>query len=559
VPLPALQIIVVGTLLLLSLVVQTRLWPWRSHVSNIADMLMTLFINIVLLGVAPLLEIDKTGATSVLGTLLCVPVLAPLAISIVVSIWMGWRQMDQSQKRYDVFLCHHKGGAGALARFLKIRLTAYAHCSVFLDADCLESLDGLFDIVRQQTKTFVVILTQELLKRMWCAGEIVTAHKNSIPIVPVKCDGFVKVSDTALEHIPTLWPVDERHSLASYGIQAHDVVQGFKAVLAAPAVDFLRFGDDLDKRACIEKIALQCNLSRRFVNEHSGNPAKARILLTGAVADAEALSVCEICRDMIQKRVQVTCDLVRTEMEVRVKMSYASYFVVLLSRGLLRDPDFARILVAVTSFQLVSHGTSIASKTFSMTSRASDRQLELVSINADPSFEFPGQMFFEELRAFGLGFGPQVGAKIEASYRQLVTVLALPLSPHGSAALMKKQMEQVCTRFKKYSVNNVEGLAKDLAQDDQTDASMMSPACFPGTDSEDGSAFGGSDSLHPLISFPPQSQGGGNTYPPPSPAMSLISRDTLPPMNSVSEEDQSPDADGMSDATEDEPEVKIYM
>ena len=37
--------------------------------------------------------------------------------------------------------------------------------------------------------------------------------------------------------------------------------------------------------------------------------------MTGAVQDAEALSVLEICQHMVQKRLQVTCAIVRTELE----------------------------------------------------------------------------------------------------------------------------------------------------------------------------------------------------------------------------------------------------
>ena len=45
---------------------------------------------------------------------------------------------------------------------------------VFLDCDQLENLDILFDVVRSSTKNVVVVLTPELLKRVWCAGEIAT-------------------------------------------------------------------------------------------------------------------------------------------------------------------------------------------------------------------------------------------------------------------------------------------------------------------------------------------------------------------------------------------------
>jgi len=42
---------------------------------------------------------------------------------------------------------------------------------VFLDADSLQNLDALFETVRDQTQHFVILLTAQVLKRMWCAGE----------------------------------------------------------------------------------------------------------------------------------------------------------------------------------------------------------------------------------------------------------------------------------------------------------------------------------------------------------------------------------------------------
>merc|ERR1719442_179109 len=50
-------------------------------------------------------------------------------------------------KPYQYFLCHHKAGAGALARLLKITLQR-KDVHVFLDSDNLTDLDDLFGHVR---------------------------------------------------------------------------------------------------------------------------------------------------------------------------------------------------------------------------------------------------------------------------------------------------------------------------------------------------------------------------------------------------------------------------
>ncbi|CAK9001283.1 unnamed protein product [Durusdinium trenchii] len=167
VPVPSLQVPMVGFFLLVSLVAQLRFWPWRTRTANVVDMLMNSFLMLTLLGVAPLLDIDQVEATLVLGYMLCVPVLAPVVLALGAVVWSGCRSWDSSRK-WDIFLCHHKGGGGALARYVKIMLTmnSQGNCRVFLDADSLDSLDTLFETVRDRTRHFVILLTQQLFKRM---------------------------------------------------------------------------------------------------------------------------------------------------------------------------------------------------------------------------------------------------------------------------------------------------------------------------------------------------------------------------------------------------------
>ena len=119
-------------------------------------------------------------------------------------------------------------------------------------------------------KTKVILLTAQLLKRMWCAGEklgidgpfclcgpkeprrlkeltsegflkntclgdflalfpsslpvcggsflrIATAFKHHLVIIPVACDDFSPLRDAEIEGIPALWSAEQKHSLACFG------------------------------------------------------------------------------------------------------------------------------------------------------------------------------------------------------------------------------------------------------------------------------------------------------------------------------------------------------
>ena len=96
-------------------------------------------------------------------------------------------------------------------------------------------------------------------------------------------------------------------------------------------------------------------------------PARARILITSVVADAEALSACEVFQLMLQARLHVECAVVHARRQMASWKYWAYYLVVLLVRGIAHDPGFVRILLASTS----------------------DRHLELVSVMADSHFDFP--------------------------------------------------------------------------------------------------------------------------------------------------------------------------
>lgn len=71
-----------------------------------------------------------------------------------------------------------------------------------------------------------------------------------------------------------------------------------------------------------------------------------------------------------------------------------------------------------------------------------NRPLELVTVSADPLFEFPSAEFFKDLEDFGLGLDNQgeaplpveLGPFLSSAYRALLNVLALPLSPLGPSA-----------------------------------------------------------------------------------------------------------------------------
>jgi len=90
-------------------------------------------------------------------------------------------------KQFLFFICHHKAGAGAFARWLKYRLchSLNSQGRVFVDSDNLDDLDLLFSYVGEDTKVLVVLCSPEIFTRPWCIGEMTTARLMKVPVVLV--------------------------------------------------------------------------------------------------------------------------------------------------------------------------------------------------------------------------------------------------------------------------------------------------------------------------------------------------------------------------------------
>ncbi|CAE7223416.1 Tg [Symbiodinium sp. KB8] len=223
---PEIQVPVMGTILLASLALQARTFPWRTEQANHVDLALTGLLIIVLLGAAPLLKLDETESVLSLGIFLCIPVVMILVVALL-ALLRAIVNHFRKRCQYGIFLCHHKGGAGSLCRLMKLLIARHSPIRVFLDCDQLENLDYLFDIVRTETKSVVVVLTTNLLSRSWCAGEITTAWKNNITTVPLKCDGFKLLNEEALKLIPTMWTPQQKQVLANYGVALGDVMSAY--------------------------------------------------------------------------------------------------------------------------------------------------------------------------------------------------------------------------------------------------------------------------------------------------------------------------------------------
>ena len=61
---------------------------------------------------------------------------------------------------------------------------------------------------------------------MWCAGEMTSARKHGIPIVPLYCDGFTFPDAESINNIQSVWTEEQQYTLTSHGISMEDIKAG---------------------------------------------------------------------------------------------------------------------------------------------------------------------------------------------------------------------------------------------------------------------------------------------------------------------------------------------
>ncbi len=126
-------------------------------------------------------------------------------------------------------MCHGKRTAGSFARLLQIKLQQRTRrrYPTFIDSDHLVNLNTLFNTVRKSIGHLVVVLNNATLTRPWCAGEITTAVRNSVPIIVLRSSDYTEPSRKRGSF--ALGFSYEESGLAGYGIEDTDIIDAYRA------------------------------------------------------------------------------------------------------------------------------------------------------------------------------------------------------------------------------------------------------------------------------------------------------------------------------------------
>jgi len=474
--------------------------PWRVKLVGVADSTMSFCLLVILLCGALVIDPVENSAWDGTSQFL-VFFFSCLFLGLLVPISAGLKKLLYKRKRYDFFLCHHKGGGGAHARWVEMLLRQQTNGEIFLDSDCLEDLENIFDMVKSDTKNVLVLLTQETLQRMWCAGEIASAWKNGVNIVKLVCGDFVEFNDAFFsEQLPQYFREEQLAELAKGGISYEDIESAYRHLATVPSVAFPRDGSIADQMEAAKKVVRKCaglqlsdhvpaqfstwlptllgrQISRQDVAAHSpdgimkklsqkncvkfedksvktsarATPTRPVVVLGDGLTPETVVS-CRILQALLQRESELgidTCTVRQslTEEELAGCIS-AKYVFVLLTNGLMSNPA-AMALVTLLAKQ--------------------EKGPEFVPCTLDRSFCFPSVTFYADIvngTALSVDFvaamracmeevhiAPTLKGTLELSdiadaYKELFTKLALPFSPQASKDVINVEVQGLLRRIK---------------------------------------------------------------------------------------------------------------
>ncbi|CAJ1458060.1 unnamed protein product [Effrenium voratum] len=208
--------------------------PWRAMLCNFLDMMLIVGMLVILDMGSLFVEDNDAGTTMIICLIFSFLML--LSIVSAVGYGIGRHFLLKYRKQFRFFLCHQKVAAGSMARLLKMELQKRgSRFATFVDCDDLNDLTKLFSYVGQDTETFVIMGSPDILTRKWCVGEMCTARSHKVHTVLLAWPEFMKPDKMFIENYESIVP--DITELANYNIGMQEVADTMRWINTIECVD----------------------------------------------------------------------------------------------------------------------------------------------------------------------------------------------------------------------------------------------------------------------------------------------------------------------------------
>jgi len=197
-----LQVVILQMVMLSSLMISALTFPWRVPNATYFDMAVSVTVSMLLTSTGFFAVDQDTTQVANFCLVMVVLIIVGLSGGLFYGFFATWS--NKKKKTWKYFLCHHKGGAGAFARLLKMQLLETIDPAkkvrVWIDCDDLTNLEMLFDYVGSQSDNVAILMSKELFMRPWCMGELVTSHLRHVTMLPLIFADFVALTDEFVDN-----------------------------------------------------------------------------------------------------------------------------------------------------------------------------------------------------------------------------------------------------------------------------------------------------------------------------------------------------------------------
>jgi len=442
------QIMLLSLLFMVSLAAQVKLRPWRVDSVNDVDIALVMLLLLFLTVLGTSTVVPPSVALSIFSTTF----ISTVALGLL-SFAAHQYLKSKGDAKWDLFLSHHKGGAGNTVRLMKLLLKRNS-LRIFFDADDLFSLDSLFDAVKC-SRLLVLVLSGETTTRPYCIGEITVAHQNNIPIVPILVAGSSSQADPLAEdsmdeksltkdeqatgrlndehdfdrHVAGLeedeaWrpPEDALYTLAPHGLHApameaainhlatltvmhcdsaEDAVEQLRKRLPKPQMTLLgkqrnNSAEDFWLRSASIKLGASNTKAEKKPYEEIERSTKVKYVILGDMSNPEAVAVCTYMQLAMEEKMQQPLSFVT----LTERTSTCTYDGVYLPPEKTQLLSQASVLLVVLTKGLLHWPPATAA--IALAVRAG---VKLQPVMGEATFNFPSKHFYHDMVTTGEPLG----------------------------------------------------------------------------------------------------------------------------------------------------------
>eukprot|EP00439_Symbiodinium_sp_Y106_P032155 s4992_g3.t2 len=366
------KVLCLNLLLYVSLVVTAFSKPWRAMACNYLDIVLVTGMLVILdMGSLFVGEVDAE-----ITVVICMLFSSLMVAAILGAILYGIVKhfMQKYRKPFRFFLCHQKVAAGSYARLLKMELQKRgSRFTTFVDCDDLNDLTRLFSYVGQDTETFVILGSQDILTRKWCVGEMVTARIQKVNTVLLMWPSFLKPDKVFIENYTSIVP--DITELANYNIGIAEVEETLRWINTVEALEVpaLLSTDTIDQIVS----GLTQTSRTRSISDQKDHPD---CLILADLENMEAAATAYILLALIVPKLMGASSnsMPQVLQQSRDLPPTAKSALVICSDGCFRSCEMAQWLLQVSQIDSCA----------------------ILPIIAEDGFRFPTQSFYDDLSSY---------------------------------------------------------------------------------------------------------------------------------------------------------------